>query len=191
MNAMPKSTWLLSVEEYLEFEEQSDVRHEYVGGELHAMAGASERHKLIVLNMATAFRPNARDRGCRILVNNVKLQVASNVIYYPDIMVICDATDDDPYIKTRPEIVVEVLSPSTSATDRREKMMYYRQLPSLLCYLVVHQDKRHVERHWRDSPDDPWELEMVIQPGKVKIPGLDITLTLDEIYEGIDLDAEE
>lgn len=185
MSALAKSSWLLTIEEYLAFEEQSDIRHEYVGGEIHAMAGASERHQLIAFNIATEMREAARKRGCRIILTDVKLRVARDVVYYPDIMVVCDPDDDHPYIKERPSVVVEILSPSTAATDRREKMMYYRQLPSLLCYLIVHQDERRIERHWRDSVDAPWELEMIVDDG-VSIPGLDIQIALDEIYEGVE-----
>lgn len=119
--------------------------------------------------------------------NDVKLQVAANLIYYPDV-VVTDPDDADPLIITRPTFVVEVLSPHTANIDRREKMIEYRKLPSLLCYLVVHQEERRVERHWRDAVGDPWELDMVVE-GAVKIPGLDVTLALDDIYEGIDHEA--
>jgi Uma2 family endonuclease len=172
VNAPPKSSWLLTVDEYLAFEEQSEIRHEYVGGEIHAMAGASERHQIIVFNVASALREAARSLGCRTILNDVKLRV----------------DDDDPYIKERPLLVVEVLSPTTAVTDRREKMIAYRRLPSLHCYLVVHQDEQRIKHHWRESADAPWEFSMVDE-GAVEIPGLDIRLSFDEVYEGVELDT--
>lgn len=189
MNTLPKSSWLLSVEDYLAFEEQSDVRHEYIGGEIHAIAGASERHQLIVFNVASALRETARACGCRIILNDVKLQT-DDAIYYPDVMVLCDPNDDDPYIKERPTLIVEVLSPTTVVTDRREKMVAYRRLPSLLCHLVIHQSERRIERHWREIVDEPWELEMVVD-GTVKIPALQVQLALGEVYEGVETSNPE
>lgn len=103
-------------------------------------------------------------------------------------MVTCDPDDNDPLIITRPIFVVEVLSPHTANTDRREKMVEYRKLPSLLCYLVLYQDERRVERHWRDAIGDPWELDMVVEDA-VKIPSLGVTLALDDVYEGVELEA--
>ena len=103
-------------------------------------------------------------------------------------MVTCDPDDDNPLIITRPVFVVEVLSPYTANIDRREKMIEYRKLPSLHCYLVVYQDERRVERHWRDAAGDPWEFDMVVERS-VKIPGLDVTLALDDVYEGVELKA--
>jgi Uma2 family endonuclease len=188
VNALPKSSWLLTVDEYLESEEQSDVRHEYVGGEVHAMAGATVRHALIISNVMGYLWSRMRGGDCRTMSNDVKLQVEDEVIYYPDVIVTCDPEDRGPLILKRPTFVAEVLSPSTMPTDRREKMIAYRRLPTVLCYLVIHQDKRLVEYHWRESTDGRWEFAMV-EEGEVEIPGLDVRLALDQIYEGVDLDA--
>ncbi len=186
MDAVARFRWTLTVDEYLAFEERADARHEYVGGEVHAKVGASERHQLIALNIASTLRDAARKFDCRVILGDVKLQASADTIYYPDIMVICDPVDDDPYIKQRPLLLTEVLSPSTAAIDRREKMLAYRRLPSLLCYLVVHQAERRVENHWRETVEAPWGLEMVVD-GPVAVPGLDVRITFAEIYEGINV----
>jgi len=192
MVALQRTNWFMTVEEYLAFEEQSDVRHEYIAGEVHAIAGSSERHQIIAFNIASALRRAARERGCRVILNDVKLQVEPDFIYYPDIMLLCDPADDDPYIKERPSLVVEVLSPTTATTDRREKMVKYREIPSLLCYLVVSQDERKLERHWRAAVGDPWEFELLLESlnSRITIPGLDVELTFDEVYEGVSFDTE-
>ncbi len=191
MNAQPRTCWFMTIEEYLAFEAQSDARHEFVAGEVHALAGSSERHQIIVFNIASGLRERARELGCRVLMNDVKLQTVEDFIYYPDVMVVCDPVDDDPYVKKRPIFLVEVLSPSTASTDRREKMIYYRNIPSMLCYLVVHQDERKLERHWRDDTGDPWEFDLLLEShnSRIMIPGLDIELTFDEVYEGVQFDA--
>lgn len=192
MVALQRTNWFMTVEEYLAFEEQSDVRHEYIAGEVHAIAGSSERHQIIAFNIASALRRAARERGCRVILNDVKLQVEPDFIYYPDSMLLCDPADDDPYIKERPSLVVEVLSPTTATTDRREKMVKYREIPSLLCYLVVAQDERKLERHWRAAVGDPWEFELLLESlnSRITIPGLDVELTFDEVYEGVSFDTE-
>ena len=192
MVALQRTNWFMTVEEYLAFEEQSDVRHEYIAGEVHAIAGSSERHQIIAFNIASALRRAARERGCRVILNDVKLQVEPDFIYYPDSMLLCDPADDDPYIKERPSLVVEVLSPTTATTDRREKMVKYREIPSLLCYLVVSQDERKLERHWRAAVGDPWEFELLLESlnSRITIPGLDVELTFDEVYEGVSFDTE-
>lgn len=192
MNALPRTSWFMTIEEYLDFEMTSDVRHEYVAGELHALAGSSERHQIIAFNIASSLRDRARARDCRIVLNDVKLQVASAFIYYPDIMVLCDPTDDDPYVKERPTLVVEVLSPTTASTDRREKMVKYREISSLLCYLIVHQDERRIEQHWRDNAGDMWEYSLLLETlnSRIAVPGLDVELTFDEVYEGVSFEPE-
>lgn len=175
---------LLTVAEYLQLEAQSSVRHEYVGGELYAHAGASERHNLIVTNLTIDIGTAARGTTCRVFTGDMKLRAAPDVIYYPDLMVVCDDSDDDPYVKERPCLVVEVLSPTTEGTDRREKLMSDRRIDSLRAYLMVYQDQRRVARQWRDEQGAWWQAE-VSGEGIVPIPCPELTLTLDEIYQGV------
>ncbi len=145
MNALPRSNWFMTVEEYLDFEKQSDIRHEYVGGEVHAMAGASRRHGQIVMNIAGHLWIGiaARNSAKRTQMMS-RFRQRQTIIYYPDVVVTCSSEEQDPLIIKHPVLVVEVLSPGTAATDRREKMIYYRNIPSLLCYLIVHQDERRL-----------------------------------------------
>jgi Uma2 family endonuclease len=188
MNALPQSSWLLTVEEYLAFEEQSDVRHEYVGGEIFAMVGASLRHATIVGNVFGLLWSALRGTPCQTFSNDVKLQVAEDVIYYPDVVLTCDPEDLGPYIVKNPVFVAEILSRSSSGVDRREKARSYLQLPSLLSYLIVHQDEKRVDFYWRGTRDDDWHFDVRFD-GSIGVPGTDLRLALDDIFEGVDFDS--
>jgi Uma2 family endonuclease len=171
---------------YLRIEEAScDVRHELVGGMLHAMDGSSKRHNRIIGNLIQAISDTARDEGCDVFAIQVKLRVNDSTVYYPDVMVVCDPEDDDPLVVSRPCLIIEILSPSTAATDRREKMVAYRQIPTLLTYLVVYQDEQRVERHWRDTHDSAWHGAFLTE-GSFLLPCPDMDLSLSAIYAGID-----
>jgi len=174
-----------SINEYLAFEETAFARHEYVGGSLYALAGASARHNEIVTNLVAALRPALRGATCKLYANDMKLRLSDEVVYYPDLMVVCDPEDRGRYVRNRPCLVVEVLSPSTEATDRREKLFWYRQLRSLQAYVLVSQDERHVERHFRNLHGQ-WENAELSDVGRVPFPCPEIELTLDDIYEGVE-----
>lgn len=174
----------LTIEEYLELEHESTVKHEFVGGELFAFAGASDRHNRLALRIARRLDEVVADGPCRVYISDMKLQVAEDAVYYPDVMVVCDPDDDDDYVKTNPVLVAEVLSPTTRQVDLREKLLNYRRLPRLQTYLIVFQDDRRVIRHWRDD-EGAWRLADVSDQGRVPIPYLEVELTLDEIYAGI------
>src|ERR687883_757814 len=146
----------LSAEEYLALETATGIKHEYVLGQVYALAGATEDHNRIALNIAAALLPAARAVGCRVVGSDQRLQAGESLYYYPDVQVLCDPTDDDPLVKRRPCVVVEVSSERTEATDRREKLLVYRGIASLLLYLIVAQDRREVTVHFRDAAG-PWQ----------------------------------
>jgi Putative restriction endonuclease len=117
---------LLSVEEYLKFEEMSTTKHEYIGGELFAMTGATTRHNVICLNVAFALAAHVRGGSCRAYVEAVKVRLTvkgEEIFYYPDVSVACGPQDLDKVFVTDPKLIVEVLSPSTERTDRGEKAL--------------------------------------------------------------------
>lgn len=182
-------TRALTVDEYLRMEEASPIRHEYVGGEVHAMTGGTLRHNQITLNLAAALRAAARGGPCRVYVNDVKARAAKDVIYYPDVLVACAPQDDRGVIARDPCLVVEVLSLSTRTVDRREKLAAYKRIPTLSAYLVVEQRERHVERHWRAEDGAWWREEVSDAAGtsRLTVPCPEAELTLDEIYEGVTL----
>lgn len=176
----------LSVEEYLELETMSTVKHEYVAGEIHALAGGTRRHNRIAINLVRRLAEAAEGGQCRVSMSDVKLVAAGDIIYYPDLMVACGPENEDPRIEDAPCLVIEIISPTTERTDRREKMMVYKHIPSLRGYLIVEQERRRVQRHWRDENGTWWDADVFGQ-GRVPIPCLELELTLDEIYQGLDL----
>src|SRR5262249_2228183 len=111
-----------------------DVRPEFVAGQLFAMAGASEEHNLIAGNVFAALRAHLRGKECVLFTFDMKVRVylsAADLFYSPDVMVTCDQRDNDRYFKRFPQVLVEVLSPETERTDRREKFVSHTQIESL------------------------------------------------------------
>ncbi|WP_207955950.1 Uma2 family endonuclease [Rubrobacter marinus] len=166
-------------------EETATVRHEYVGGMVHAMVGATKRHNRIVGNVYAHLLTASRGGPCRVYVETVKLRAAEDTIYYPDVMVACGPEGDDPLVEHEPCLVVEVASSSTESIDRREKMLAYRKIPTLRAYLIVAQDERRVERHWRGESGEWRQGEAVGEGGFVPVPCPETKLPLAEIYEGL------
>ena len=179
----------MSVEEYLDFEASSDARHEYVEGEVFAMAGVSRRHSRIATNIGRRLLNTLHGGACRVHFSEVKLRIG-NIVYYPDLMVACGPEPRDEHLEDSPCIVVEVLSPSTERTDRREKAMVYRRLASLDTYILVMQDDRRVDRYARDA-NGTWQREVYEGEGVVMFTHAGVTMTLDEIYAGVELPPPE
>ena len=173
----------MSVEDYLELEKTATVRHEYVAGEVYAMTGASRRHNRIAGNVYRKVSDAAAGGPCRVYMETVKLRV-EDIFYYPDVMVACEDEPEDPYYEDDPCLVVEVVSPSTESTDRREKLAAYKRLPGLEAYLIVDQDRKQVERHFRDE-EGAWRRGDLVEEGRFSIPRPETSISLAEIYEGL------
>ena len=173
----------LSIEDYLEMEKTATVRHEYVAGEVYAMTGASRRHNRIAGNAYRRLADAAAGGPCRVYMETVKLRV-DDVFYYPDVMVACEDEPDDPYYEDSPCLVVEVVSPSTETTDRREKLAAYKHIPGLKAYLIFDQDRARVERHFRDE-EGAWRRADMVDEGQFSVPCPETSLSLAQIYEGL------
>ncbi|MDZ7751182.1 MAG: Uma2 family endonuclease [Gammaproteobacteria bacterium] len=173
----------ISTEEYLTRELTSPLRHEYVAGTIHAMAGAGRRHNLIAGNISSRLRQAARGGPCRVFISGMKVRVpAGDAFYYPDVAAACDPADTQEFYLEAPCLIVEVLSPATEAIDRREKLHAYRTLPRLTEYVLVSQEARHIEIHRREPAGD-WILILLEENDPVELRCLDVTLTMDEVYE--------
>lgn len=172
--------------EYLALEARSPVRHEYVAGEIFAMTGASIRHNIIALNLATALRTHLRGTPCRTLMEGVKLRLKKERSYfYPDVMVTCEARllelDANTQIVEDPVLLIEVLSPTTEGIDRREKLRAYRTLPSLKEYALVSQDECRVDLYRRRG-DIGWDI-INFEPGdQVELASVELILPIADIY---------
>jgi len=171
----------MGAEEYLAWEASQEERHELLEGVPYAMAGASEAHNLLVGNLYFLLRPAAQARGCRVFFSDMRLRVSERTFYYPDLMVVC-GEDPHPLYKERPCLVVEVLSEGTEATDRREKLWRYWEIPSLQGYLLVDSRTRRVEGYFRGA--EGW-LYRVFEGGEVEVPCLGVGIALEEIYREV------
>ncbi len=179
----------ISVADYFKQEETSPIRHEYLGGQLFAMAGSSEEHNRITGNLGTYLITHLRGSGCKTFIFDmkVKIQVAQgtvDVFYYPDVMVTCDQEDREKFYKTYPCLVVEVLSPSTETINRREKRLNYQSLASLQEYVLVSQDQMQVEVY-RLKGSGNWEVEGLGPNDSLELNSVGLTLTLAEIYDEV------
>ncbi len=183
----------LSPEEYITLERKAipdadTVRSEYVNGKIVAMSGASRAHNLISGNIFGELRNRLKDSGCETYKSEMRVSTPSTSSYfYPDVGVVCDEPrfEDDVFdTLLNPIVIVEVLSPSTEAYDRGEKLWHYQQLESLKEYILVSQDRVYVERYLRRQ--DEWgytsfrELDDVLP-----IASIQCELPLHEIYERV------
>ena len=174
---------MLTLGEYLAFERASPVRHEYVGGEVYAMVGASRRHHDVVGNIYTRLRIAATGGPCRVYFEGVPLRLGDD-IYYPDLIVTCSKSDTDTHMVLQPCLLVEVTSPTTARSDRTDKLEAYRGIESLQCYLIVEQAWRRVVRHLCDAAG-LWQQEDLRGEGATRLSCPEVMLTFDQIYEGL------
>jgi Uma2 family endonuclease len=176
----------LAVEDYLRAEAGSQVRHEYIGGRVHAMSGTSMRHNVIALNLAAIFRAHLRGGPCQTFMNDVKVRLAVNredIFYYPDVMVACGEVQLESHYLRDPTLIVEVLSPSTENIDRREKLINYTSIPSLDEYVFVAQDTREITLHRRA---EQWRPVLVsAAEAVVEFRSIKLAVPLVQIYEGV------
>ncbi|MGH7946476.1 MAG: Uma2 family endonuclease [Opitutaceae bacterium] len=177
----------LSVEDYLKFEADGQVRHEYIGGRVYAMAGTSVRHNLIAGNLFGALFNHLRGGPCKVHMSDVKVRLEVNredIFYYPDLMVACMRDGVEEYFLRYPKVIVEVLSPSTETTDRREKLLNYRLIPTLAEYVLVAQDTREITLHRRDEQWRP--VVLTTDAATIDFPSLKFSLPLAQVYEGVE-----
>ncbi len=173
----------MTVEQYLEFEKTSEIRHEFVDGELFAMAGETLVHDDVVLNIVEALRPKARAKNCKLHATNIQTQVKSSRYRYPDIVVTCE-TIHDPRLIEAPCFILEVLSDSTSDVDHGVKLDEYRRISSLQRYAIVSQKIRQVIVYKRNG--ETWDFDVLLENGEIDIPCLATTLTLEQIYANLE-----
>jgi Uma2 family endonuclease len=176
----------LSVEEYLKMEMTSRTRHEYIAGEIFAMAGVSIEHNLIAGNVFNAFSNHLRGGPCKTFMSDVKVRLRNNTteaFFYPDVMVACEREPEEKYYLRNPKLIVEVLSPSTEGVDRQEKMIYYRRISKLEEYVLIAQDTREVTVHRRSAR---WEPNVLTSLEAItELHSIGLSLPLAQIYDGV------
>jgi len=181
---------LLSPEEYLEGEELADEKHEYVHGEVYAMAGAEDAHVLVAGNIHYTLKTHLRGSGCRLYASDMRVRInVDDAYFYPDVMVSCDAEDRKrKTMKQSPVLVVEVLSAGTEAYDRGDKFALYRELASLQEYVLVDPHKYHLEI-FRLNKQKRWELfSFSGEDAMVDFASVGMQCPLVELYEDVDFE---
>ena len=174
---------LVSVEEYLKGEQNSDLRHEYVAGRIYAMGGDSKAHNRIAGNLYAALLSHLRGGPCQVYIADVKVQVAAaRAFYYPDVVVSCDPADTDSYLVSSPCLIVEVLSPSTERIDQEEKRYNYRRLASLQEYALISPDRREVQIDRREEAT--WRMDTYVEGDRVRLESVALDLAVGEIFAG-------
>ena len=179
----------LSVAEYLEADEASEGKLEYVGGIVVAMAGASIRHNLIVSNIARVLGNALAGRPCYVLTQDQRVCVSATQSYlYPDVVVVCDEvdlSDERPRSLRNPSLIVEVLSASTQDRDQGAKLGHYRRIPSVTQVLLVAVDEPRVTVVER-LDEESWKLHDVGPGAEIDVRELGITIDLADVYAKVD-----
>lgn len=182
-----------SFADYLASEETSDVKHEYFDGEIFAMAGGTAVHGLIAANCIGEFRSATKARGCRTYTSDVMVLTPRGLGAYPDLSVGCDKPryeDDKQRVLLNPLLLVEVLSDSTEAYDRGRKFDNYKSIESLREYVLVAQDRPHVD-HFARRDDGRWVLTSFEGlETSVELPALDCTIPMAEIYANVEFPTD-
>ena len=171
--------------EYLEWEAQQELRHEFVDGRISAMTSESVEHDRITANFSNMLQEHLRSSVCRVFNSNVKVQtLESNAFCYPDISVSGDVQDRSANnFITHPCLIVEVLSPSTEAYDRGEKFVLYRQVTTLEEYVLVSTDKIELDVYQRNDLGS-WEFSSYEAGDVVELKSVNFNLEIDRVYEG-------
>lgn len=180
----------LTPEAYLEGEKNSETKHEYLDGDVFAMAGAKDSHVTATLNLATLLKTHLRGGPCRAYIADMKVHVElANAFFYPDVMVTCDERDRQAdYVKRYPTLIAEVLSESTAAFDRGRKFAAYRTLETLQEYVIIDPEALCVECFRRDT-NGHWVLYPFGAGDTVELASLNFSTPIALIYEDIELEA--
>lgn len=176
--------------DYLAWEAGQSEKHEYLDGEVFAMAGASDAHVTVALNLAMALRSHLRGSPCSVFISDMKLHVAEdNAFFYPDVFVTCAESDRaSSHSKQAPTLVAEVLSPATSAFDRGAKFAAYRKLPSLREYLLIDPERLSVDLFARDGDSGRWVLHPLEAGHTLELASVGLSLPMEALYQDVVID---
>jgi len=177
-----------TTEDYLEIERISPIKHEYLQGQLIAMAGASKAHVLIVGNLSALFVNHLRGTGCLSYAADMKVRLPKlNIFYYSDLTVTCDQRDrasNEDFI-LHPKLVVEVLSDSTEAFDRGDKFADYKTIPELEEYVLIHQKQILVERFQRKS-ENLWVPQIYREGDIIELDSIGFACAIADLYTNLE-----
>jgi Uma2 family endonuclease len=181
----------VSPEEYLRLERQAEYKSEYLNGEIFAMTGASRKHNLIAVNIATSLNQQLRGKQCEVYASDMRVKVKASGLYtYPDVAVVCSEPKfEDKFVDTflNPTLLVEVLSQSTERYDRIAKSSYYRTLDSLAEHLLVAQDEVRLEQYVKQANGQWLLFEYTLLDGSVELQSISCTLSMRDVYDKVSL----
>lgn len=188
--ALPENDHI-SEQDYLCLDRESETRYEYIDGQVLAMAGASERHSSISATLNFLLYGALREGPCRVYASEMRVYVATHRAYfYPDITAVCGESQLMPGESVgtllNPSVIIEILSRSTAMYDRTIKFGLYQQIPSLQTYLLVEQNRPHVDAYTRSEGDSWLFTPAEGLEASVTLPPLELTLALREVYERVD-----
>lgn len=186
---------LMTAEDYLVWESAQEERYEFWDGEVVAMAGGTRRHNRASLNFSKMLDTALADRDCEVYMSDVKVQVQANrKFFYPDVVVTCDASDQEAQWVSSPCLLVEVLSPSTELFDRGAKFKAYRQFTSLQEYVLVSIDEPIVEVYHKGKLGR-WELAEYGIDDVIDLESIAVQIAVKDLYDRVKfeyaVDAEE
>ena len=177
-----------TIDEYLQYDLESLVRYEYIAGQLYPLLGESHNLKIIAENLFARLRTQLYGTDCHVFSSDMKVRIESmNAFYYPEVSVVKDSQDREIYFKTRPCLIAEVISPITERIDRNEKLLNYRQIPSLQEYILVHQSEAKIEVY-RKVYQNNWLLETLTKDSILKLQSVNVEITMAEIYEDVEFE---
>lgn len=179
--ALKKAHSYISETEYLQGEQISTIKHEYIDGEVYAMAGASRNHQRISGNLFNILTNYTADLPCEAFSADLKVK-AANGFFYPDVLVVCNDDDGDDYYTDKPKIIIEVLSKNTRRTDKTIKLAAYKTLASLQEYVLIEQDHVDIEVFRRSAN---WFSERYFIGDEVFFESLDLTVSVSDIYQRV------
>ncbi|MBV9019598.1 MAG: Uma2 family endonuclease [Ktedonobacteraceae bacterium] len=178
----------IDVDDYLMLDQNSkNARYEYLDGELRMLAGGSNYHSAIISRLSSILERHLESTSCWVYNSDMKFKLCESRHVYPDVMVSCDQRDQEPEqtVIHYPTLVIEVLSPSTEATDRGEKLLYYQEYPTIQEYVMVDSQSIRIEVYHRE--EDGWKL-YTYGPGSItKLESFDIQFPISTIYRGMKL----
>lgn len=175
----------LTEDEYLESEKTREIKHEYVDGEIYAMAGASRSHNILTSNMLFQFMSHLDGTRCIPFSADMKVKIEtqnSSKFFYPDVLVACEDENGHDYYTDKPIIIVEVLSKATRQTDKTFKLNAYKTLPSLQEYVLIEQDFVEIEVCRRSNS---WLSERYFLGDSVTFESIGLTLSVEAIYHRV------
>ena len=185
--SLPAPQPFFDAQAYLAWEAEQSTKHEYHDGEVFAMAGASDAHVTVAGNVYMALRNHLRGSPCSVFISDMKLRVEEdNAFFYPDVFVTCaDSDRGQSHSKSAPVLVVEVLSPATSAYDRGAKFAAYRKLPTLREYALSDPERLSLDLFRREGDSKSWVLHPIEAGGHVEWASVGLQVPLEALYEDV------